>query len=117
MHGMGCSSDAGRTGYLLGRALPWSGAGDRALPCAVSMHGWSELFANGRGRVLLFCWLGWTFDLCDLLLFSFTKPQIAKDLGLELYGPGPGIAWIEGLGLFATAVGGFCCGRLADRIG
>jgi MFS family permease len=81
------------------------------------MHGWSELFARGRGRVLLFCWLGWTFDLCDLLLFSFTKPQIAKDVGLELYGPGSGIAWIEGLGLFATAVGGFCCGRLADRIG
>lgn len=72
------------------------------------------LFANGRGRVLLFCWLGWVFDFYDLILFSFTKGAVAKDLGLEVTGA---IAWIEGWSLLATAVGGFLFGRVADRIG
>ncbi|HEX5052661.1 MAG TPA: MFS transporter [Planctomycetota bacterium] len=72
------------------------------------------LFARGRGKVLLFCWLGWVFDFYDLILFSFTKRSVAADLGLDLYG---GVAWIEGWSLLATAVGGFAFGRVADRIG
>lgn len=72
------------------------------------------LFGNGRGKVLLFCWLGWVFDFYDLILFSFTKRAIAQELELTLYGS---VAWIEGWSLLATAVGGFLCGRLADRIG
>ena len=73
-----------------------------------------SLFGNGRGRVLLFCWLGWVFDFYDLILFSFTKGGVAKDLGLELTGS---VAWIEGWSLLATAVGGFLFGRVADRVG
>ncbi|MCA8949206.1 MAG: MFS transporter [Planctomycetes bacterium] len=72
------------------------------------------LFAAGRGKVLLFCWLGWVFDFYDLILFAFTKRAVAADLGLELYG---GVAWIEGWSLLATAVGGLAVGRLADRVG
>ncbi len=72
------------------------------------------LFADGRFRVLLFCWLGWVFDFYDLILFSFTKRAVAADLGLDLYGS---VAWIEGWSLLATAVGGFLFGRIADRIG
>jgi len=72
------------------------------------------LFADGRGRVLLFCWLGWVFDFYDLILFSFTKGAVAAELGLETYGS---VAWIEGWSLLATAVGGFVFGRTADRIG
>lgn len=70
------------------------------------------LFANGRGRVLVFCWLGWVFDLYDLVLFSFTKHAVGLDLGL-----GDSVAWIEGWSLLATAVGGFALGRFADRVG
>ncbi|MBK8100416.1 MAG: MFS transporter [Planctomycetes bacterium] len=72
------------------------------------------MFAGGRGRILVFCWLGWVFEFCDLILFAFTKRAIAQELGLELWGA---IAWIEGLTLLATALGGFLFGRLADRHG
>ncbi|MCC6672434.1 MAG: MFS transporter [Planctomycetes bacterium] len=73
-----------------------------------------ELFGHGRGRVLAFCWLGWVFDFYDLILFAFLKVAIARDLGLEVTGP---IAWIDGWTLFATAVGGFWFGRIADATG
>lgn len=78
------------------------------------MNGQPSILADGRGRILLFCWLGWVFDFCDLILFSFTKAQVAAELDLPLYGA---IAWIEGWSLLATAVGGIAVGRLADRIG
>ena len=72
------------------------------------------LFRDGRGRVLVFCWLGWVFDFYDLILFSFLKHGIAEELGLPLDGA---VAWIEGWSLLATAVGGFAFGRVADRVG
>jgi MFS family permease len=72
------------------------------------------LFGGGRGRVLVFCWLGWVFDFYDLILFSFLKHGIAVELGLPLDGA---VAWIEGWSLLATAVGGFAFGRVADRVG
>ncbi|HEB52371.1 MAG TPA: MFS transporter [bacterium] len=74
----------------------------------------ATMFGRGRLRVLLFCWLGWVFDLYDLILFSFLKHGIADELGLSLDGA---IAWIEGASLLATAVGGLAFGRIADRIG
>lgn len=73
-----------------------------------------SMFAGGRGRVLLFCVLGWVFDLYDLVLFSFSKRQIAAELGLD---PNGSVAWIEGWSLLATAVGAFVFGRVADRVG
>ena len=39
-----------------------------------------ELTGQGRGKVLLFCWLGWVFDFFDLILFSFLMTAIAGDL-------------------------------------
>ncbi|MBL8753791.1 MAG: MFS transporter [Planctomycetes bacterium] len=71
------------------------------------------LWADGRWRVLLFCWFGWVFDFYDLILFSFCKRTIAAELGLDAVAVG----WIEGASLAATAVGGFLFGRLADRVG
>jgi predicted MFS family arabinose efflux permease len=76
-----------------------------ALP--QSSSGW---LGHGRGRVLLFLWLGWVFDFYDLILFAFTKTAIGKDL--QLPDPVVALAWIEGGSLAATAVG-----RLADRVG
>lgn len=63
--------------------------------------------------MLLFCWLGWVFDFHDLILFSFTKGRVGAELGLD----GTQLAWIEGVGLFASAIGGFVFGRVADRVG
>lgn len=75
---------------------------------------WRELVGMGRGRVLLFCWLGWVFDFYDLVLFVFVKGAIAADLGLGLK---TDIPLILGLTLGATALGGFLFGRLADLRG
>lgn len=75
----------------------------------------TPMLGGGRGRVLLFCWLGWVFDFYDLILFAFTKGSIAQELALA--DPVRAVAWIEGWSLAATAVGGFLMGRLADRIG
>jgi len=72
------------------------------------------LLQGGRGRVLLFCWLGWVFDFYDLILFSFTKHSIAAELGLEVW---PDLSWIEGWSLLATALGGLLFGRIADLVG
>ncbi len=72
------------------------------------------LFGGGRGRVLLFCLLGWVFDFYDLILFAFVKRAVAASLDLSLTAD---IAWIDGLTLGATALGGIGFGRLADRVG
>ncbi len=78
------------------------------------MQAWSALLAEGRGRVLAFCWLGWVFDFYDLILFAFVKVAVGGDLGLGLETE---LAWIDGWTLLATAVGGFAFGQIADRIG
>lgn len=87
------------------RMLPMSEVEDRT--------GLRDLLAFGRGRVLLFCWLGWMFDFHDLILFSFTKRSIGAELGLDAMD----LAWIEGLGLLSSAVGGLLFGRMADLCG
>ena len=74
----------------------------------------AELFGHGRGKVLAFCWLGWVFDFFDLFLFSLLNKVIAKDLGLD---QNHDIAWIDGWVMFATAIGGFGLGWVADRHG
>jgi MFS family permease len=73
-----------------------------------------ELFGHGRGRVLMFCWLGWVFDFFDLFMFSLLNKVIAADLGLD---QNHDIAWIDGWVMFATAFGGFGLGWVADRWG
>jgi MFS family permease len=74
----------------------------------------TDLFGHGRGRVLVFCWLGWVFDFFDLFLFSLLNKVVAKDLGLD---ENLDIAWIDGWVMVATAAGGFGLGWLADRRG
>lgn len=83
------------------------------VPHRTATPGFAALFAHGRGRVFAFCWLGWVFDFHDLILFSFVRGTIARELDLA----SSAIAWIEGAGLFASALGGWLFGRLADRVG
>jgi MFS family permease len=71
------------------------------------------LLTGPPARVLWFCWLGWAFDFFDLILFAFVKVAVQADLGLDL----ATIAWIDGLTLAASALGGFAFGRYADRVG
>lgn len=75
----------------------------------------NALAGRGRLAVFVFCWLGWVFDFYDLILFAFTKNTIAREL--QLADPVGDVAWIEGVSLAATAVGGVLFGRLADRVG
>ena len=72
-----------------------------------------EVLRGAPARVLLFCWLGWAFDFYDLILFAFVKLAVQQELGIGV----EELAWVEGMTLGASAVGGFAFGRLADRIG
>jgi MFS family permease len=65
------------------------------------------------GRVYLFALLGWTFDFYDLVLLGFIKGPVAKDLLLS----SRGVAWLLGIALGASGIGGLVAGRLADRVG
>ncbi len=71
------------------------------------------LLQGARGRVLWFCWIGWVFDFHDLILFSFCKRAVAAELQIDA----TSLAWIEGLSLFASAIGALVFGRIADVIG
>lgn len=72
-----------------------------------------EIFREGRGRILAFCFLGWVCDFYSLILYSFLMPQISIDLDLTDRHQ----AWIQGLSLFASALGGVVFGRIADKQG
>jgi MFS family permease len=65
------------------------------------------------GRVYLFALLGWTFDFYDLVLLGFIKDPVARDLHLSR----PQEAWLLGVALGASGIGGILAGALADRIG
>jgi MFS family permease len=65
------------------------------------------------GRVYLFALLGWTFDFYDLVLLGFLMDPVARDLGLSPSSK----AWLLGVALGSSGVGGIVAGVLADRIG
>jgi len=58
-------------------------------------------------------WAGWLFDFYDLVLYTFLLAPIGAELGFGRQQH----AWILGLSLGATAVGGLVFGALADRFG
>lgn len=72
-----------------------------------------EIFREGRWRILSFCFLGWVCDFYSLILYSFLMPTIGVDLEFSDRDQ----AWINGLSLAATAIGGFVFGRIGDRSG
>jgi len=65
------------------------------------------------GRVYLFALLGWTFDFYDLVLLGFLMDPVARDLGLSQSSK----AWLLGVALGSSGIGGIVAGALADRIG
>ncbi len=64
-------------------------------------------------RLFLFVFLGWTFDFYDLVLLGFLKDAVAKDLHLTHSAE----AWMLGVALGSSGIGGIVAGVLADRIG
>lgn len=64
-------------------------------------------------RVYLFALLGWAFDFYDLVLLGFLKDPVGRDLHLSATGE----AWLLGVALGASGLGGIVAGALADRIG
>jgi MFS family permease len=64
-------------------------------------------------RLYVFALLGWTFDFYDLVLLGFIKEPIAAALHLTRVEE----AWLLGVALGASGLGGIAAGALADRIG
>ncbi len=59
------------------------------------------------------CWLGWIFDFYDLILIVFLMPAIEHSLGMRIEQS----AWLVGIGLGASGIGGVLFGWLADLYG
>lgn len=64
-------------------------------------------------RIFAFAFLGWAFDFYDLVLLGFVKEKVGHDLGLGE----PAEAWMLGVALGTSGLGGIVFGRIADRIG
>lgn len=80
---------------------------------------WRGLTAK-QWQVLVVAWLGWMFDVMDILMYNYVKtPACAELLGLP---PGhPDVAkwagYILAIGLCGWSVGGIIFGVLGDKIG
>lgn len=69
---------------------------------------------NNRFRTTAFlCWAGWIFDFYDLILIAFLIPTIEQSLHMSAEQS----AWLLGVGLGASGVGGILFGWLADLYG
>jgi MFS family permease len=64
-------------------------------------------------RILVFAWLVWLTGFASLMLMSFVLEPVKR-----AFGPSEiALAWLTGLAIGATGVGGFLFGALADRAG
>jgi MFS family permease len=64
-------------------------------------------------RLYVFALLGWAFDFYDLVLLGFLKDPVARELHMS-----PSVeAWVLGVALGASGIGGIVAGLLADRVG
>jgi MFS family permease len=64
-------------------------------------------------RLFLFAFLGWAFDFYDLVLIGFVKEPVGHTFGLTHTDE----AWMLGVALGASGLGGIVGGLLADRVG
>ena len=63
--------------------------------------------------IFVFAFLGWTFDLYDLVLLGFLRTAVGAELHLSRAAE----SWMLGVALGASGFGGLCAGILADRFG
>jgi MFS family permease len=64
-------------------------------------------------RLFVFAFLGWAFDFYDLVLIGFVKEPVGHTFHLTEQSE----AWMLGVALGASGVGGIVAGALADRVG
>jgi MFS family permease len=64
-------------------------------------------------KLFAFAFFGWTFDFYDLVLLGFVKEAVGKDLHLSHAAE----AWMLGVALGTSGLGGIVAGALADRFG
>ncbi|HSD67117.1 MAG TPA: MFS transporter, partial [Vicinamibacteria bacterium] len=64
-------------------------------------------------KIWLIAFAGWMFDFYDLVLFSFLLIPIGRDLGLSMTQE----AWLLGVALGASGIGGILFGYLSDVYG
>jgi MFS family permease len=64
-------------------------------------------------KLFLFAFFGWAFDFYDLVLLGFVKDDVSKSFHL---GP-TAEAWMLGVALGTSGLGGILAGALADRFG
>lgn len=64
-------------------------------------------------RLFLFAFLGWAFDFYDLVLLGFVKEPVGITFGLDHAKE----AWMLGVALGTSGIGGILGGALADRVG
>jgi putative MFS transporter len=64
-------------------------------------------------RLFVFVFLGWTFDFYDLVLLGFLKDDVGQTFHLTPSAE----AWLLGLALGTSGLGGILAGALGDRLG
>ena len=64
-------------------------------------------------KIFLFAFFGWAFDFYDLVLLGFVKDDVARSLSLSPRAE----AWMLGVALGMSGIGGIVAGRLADLLG
>ncbi|MBI1850782.1 MAG: MFS transporter [Planctomycetes bacterium] len=73
----------------------------------------SPTWTRSHRAALVLAWFGWIFDFYDLILYTFLVTPISK----ELHFTDSQTAWLIGVSLGATGIGGAAFGILADRYG
>jgi MFS family permease len=64
-------------------------------------------------RLFAFAFLGWAFDFYDLVLLGFLKEPVGETFHLSEASE----AWMLGVALGSSGIGGIVAGSLADRVG
>jgi MFS family permease len=64
-------------------------------------------------RIFAFAFLGWAFDFYDLVLIGFVKEHVGETFHLSEASE----AWMLGVALGSSGIGGIAAGALADRVG
>jgi MFS family permease len=77
------------------------------------MFGWYSDLSQQERRTFWACFSGWSLDAMDAQLFSFMVPALMATWHISKTQAGS----LGTAALIATAIGGWLCGILADRIG
>jgi MFS family permease len=98
-------------GYLDARAAGWRAA--LRLRSGAPPDEDARVARPFPTRLFLFAFLGWAFDFYDLVLLGFLREPVGHAFHLSAASE----AWMLGVALGTSGVGGIVAGALADRVG